>query len=204
MWFQTVLALVTFLGTAAAFGDEAAAENKEKQEEALKESESPSSNAEPAKTEVDEGQSNQVEAPPQEHTVPPPAESVQASPGQESEESQKASGLRRIGLVSVGVGSVLTVAGLVTGIIALVKSNELHDQCPDRTCPDASDEDMKDMAEGFAIATDMLIPFGLSIAATGVILLLQEPKEKKDTAKKVTFAPVVAPQGSGFVVEGRF
>jgi hypothetical protein len=77
----------------------------------------------------------------------------------------------------MGGGGAVFVTGMVTGLIANSKANELEDQCTDtnadgqRIC-DPSLRDTKDSAENLATVTDVLWISGLVVAGVGVTLFI--------------------------------
>jgi hypothetical protein len=100
-----------------------------------------------------------------------------------------------------GVGAAGLTFGTITGIIALGKHGDLADRCPNDRCPrDQEDE----LSSYHTMGTLSGIGFGVGLAgaATGVVLLLTNPKRSEEPRTGVTLVPVVGPDSIG--VTGRF
>ena len=95
------------------------------------------------------------------------------------------------------------MAGVVTGAIALKKSNTLEDRCPEKSnCPDTNEE-LKNSSDKLATATNVLLPIGGTIAVTGLVLVILG-KHKEKTERALSLTPHGGPGGGGVMVEGRF
>lgn len=63
--------------------------------------------------------------------------------------------------ILMGSGAALLVAGTVTGVIALGKTNDIEDRCPNDVCPRSFDlEDERSSAKTFVRVTDVLLVVG--------------------------------------------
>jgi len=113
-----------------------------------------------------------------------------------TEAPERKSALKPIGIATTITGGALLAAGLITGIAATAKSGDIDSACPDNRCTDMSYKDTIDSRKSLAKATDILLPVGAAIAATGVVLLLINKKRTKDIA--------VFPGLNGVLIEGRF
>jgi hypothetical protein len=111
------------------------------------------------------------------------------------------------GWIGVGVGAAALIGGTVTGGMTLSKSDELDEKCDkDTLCP-TKYKDLQDQAKTLALATNILIPVGGVLAATGVVLLIlgRPSKEKSLNGEaRMTLLPEVGPGRMGLVIEGRF
>jgi len=120
---------------------------------------------------------------------------------------EKRSPLWNVGWASFGVGAAVAIGGAVTGGLALGKSNELADVCPDKeTCPEKY-SDLPGEADRLALVTNILLPVGGVLAVTCVVLVIvgRNGREKSEAeGPDVGFAPLLGPSGSGLLIQGRF
>ena len=111
------------------------------------------------------------------------------------------------GWVGIGVGAAVAAAGAITGGVALDKSNELNDNCPDKNqiCPEEH-QDLKDSADSLAIATNVLLPVGGALAVAGVVLVIlgRDRGEDSSGVASIGFAPFASAEQAGLTVRGRF
>ncbi len=77
--------------------------------------------------------------------------------------------------ILVGIGGVVAATGLVTGIVALNKTNSVSDACPNEQCATPAAKDELRSATTFATATDALLVGGAVLAAVGVGWLVFAP-----------------------------
>ena len=71
--------------------------------------------------------------------------------------------------VVMGVGGAMIVAGAITGVVALGKSNDISDKCPNDTCPKSFDlDDARSSARTWVRVTDVLLIGGGVVALGGV------------------------------------
>ncbi len=99
-----------------------------------------------------------------------------------ADDSPAAEGGSRFGIwpyALMGAGGAVFATGLVTGLIARSKANELDDECTDmrdsegrRICADPGLRDTRDSAENLATVTDVLWISGLVVAGVGVTLFV--------------------------------
>jgi hypothetical protein len=72
----------------------------------------------------------------------------------------------------IAVGSILAAGGLIsagtTGLLALKRSNELHDQCPNNGCPVSKENDL-DHARKLAMVSNVM--WGVAGVGAGICLL---------------------------------
>jgi len=80
--------------------------------------------------------------------------------------------LSTLGFALTGVGVALLAGGVVTGVMAQKKQNELDDMCDGFACPDNRYVGVQDSRNQLALTTDILLPTGGVLAATGVVLVI--------------------------------
>ncbi len=117
--------------------------------------------------------------------------------------------LKTIGWIAVGVGAAVLAGGAVTGGMSLSKNNELKDSCTSGSCPSGVDPDIEESRDKLALMTDILIPVGGVLAATGIVLLIVNAAKKEqpeeETSMETAVLPFAIPQGGGgLMIEGRF
>ena len=75
--------------------------------------------------------------------------------------------------IAMGTGGALLVAATITGVIALGKTNDIKDRCPNDTCPRSFDlDEERSSAKTFVRITDVLLITGGVVAAGGLGWLL--------------------------------
>jgi tetratricopeptide (TPR) repeat protein len=85
--------------------------------------------------------------------------------------------------ILAGVGAGLIVTGSVTGLMALSRTGDIEDACPNGVCPaDYPLDRERDRARRLALTTDVLLPVGA--AALGVGVLLYFLLNRDDTAQR--------------------
>jgi hypothetical protein len=150
----------------------------------------------------DESPEGAETAPPEPETGPGPEPAPQAEPAP-TPETSAGKPLVTAGWAGIGTGLAVVVAGAVTGALALGKSNDLEDRCPDKqSCP-ASNRDLKTSADTLSLTTNVLLPLGGVVAATGLVLVILGKKQQK-TERALSLRPGGGPGGGGVLVEGRF
>lgn len=105
-----------------------------------------------------------------------------------------------IGWALAGLGGASAISGVITGVMALDRRDQLEARCPGFVCPDASDQALIDEADGLAIATDVLLVGGLVVATAGVVLALLLDASPEST----TPTAGCSSEGCQFGVTGRF
>ena len=90
------------------------------------------------------------------------------------------------GLVTIGAGGVLIVAGGVVGVLALVDAKaarrSLPDTCDGTTCPSSRKDEVEgrlDAARRLGIASDVLFVSGGVAAAIGIYVVIAHPRVTK-------------------------
>jgi hypothetical protein len=99
-------------------------------------------------------------------------------------------------------GAILGGGGLIaastTGILALTRSNDLHDRCPDNACPE-SEQHKLDQARTLALISNVM--WGVTAAGAGVFLigiLLPDGRDKKTASATLGVGP------TGVALHGNF
>ena len=133
---------------------------------------------------------------------------LETSTEPEEDEEVHSAGLGRAGWITVGVGGAVLAGGVVTGAMALSKNKEIEDACGGTTCPPGEDPSLEKDRDKMALITDILIPAGAVIAATGITLLIIHGVRKKEAgdASEVSarLQPIAAPGFAGFSLNGEF
>lgn len=129
-----------------------------------------------------------------------PSESVDATPTDTTPDTPEPPPSRLVpfGWAALGTGLAVAAAGVVTGALAIKNANTLEDKCsePD-ACPD-DNRKYKTSADKQSMATNVLLPVGGVVAATGLVLvILGKRQEKREPAVSVV-------PGGGLMIEGRF
>lgn len=92
-------------------------------------------------------------------------------------------GMSPVGFIVGGAGLALTIAGAITGGVAMGMQDSLDSRCPNRACPAGEGlESERDTGAALAIATDVLIITGVATLATGVVLLFVLGEDAPDEA----------------------
>ena len=117
--------------------------------------------------------------------------------------------LKTIGWIAVGVGAAVLAGGAVTGGMSLSKNKELEKACTSGSCPSGVDPDIEESRDKLALMTDILIPVGGVLAATGIVLLIVNAAKKEQPAEETSMETAVRPfaiprGGGGLMIEGRF
>jgi len=110
------------------------------------------------------------------------------------------------GFGAIGVGGAVLIGSIVTGGMALSRSNELEEECPDASCgPDSHAKN--DRMQALATATDVLIGVGSAIAVAGIVMVVVAKTTGEGEAEadaRVSVLPLVGPGFAGTGVQGRF
>lgn len=106
--------------------------------------------------------------------------------------------------VVLGIGGAITVAGLITGAVALGRSNNLRSACPEQMCPpDSNFESRRSDIKRLSRIADGLIWGGLTVAVVGFISVLAVglPRGGEDQAEaaQAALTPDVACGPTGCV-----
>jgi len=120
----------------------------------------------------------------------------------ESEEGM--SDLELAGWIMLGSGAAILAGGAVTGALALMKQGELEDKCPEKQCADSGNLSLRNDTEQMALITDILIPAGGAIAATGAVLLIIDAVSGESEGGIVSLTPFTATGSAGLSIEGKF
>jgi tetratricopeptide (TPR) repeat protein len=100
-----------------------------------------------------------------------------------------------------GTGAAVLLAGAVTGALAVSQYSELKEACPNKICGKSSDFELKDQVDRLQVATNVLLPLGAALAATGIVLIIIGTKNKQ---RGLEVAPVLGTQSAGIFVKGGF
>jgi len=99
--------------------------------------------------------------------------------------------------IAIGTGGALLVAGTITGVIALGKSSDIKNKCPNDVCPRSFNlDDERSSAKTFVRVTDVLLITGGVVTLGGVGWLLFAGGDSK-AEKKAGLATTVA-RGTSF------
>jgi hypothetical protein len=127
----------------------------------------------------------------------------ESSSATDSAPPRKASTIRTLGWISLGVGGAGLALGGVAGILALGKRSSIDDsaQCEGDRCLPAE----RPLADSYnSLRTWSSVGFiaGGVLAATGVVLLLTAPSNQTSTDRGPSAALWISPEGAG--VKGKF
>jgi hypothetical protein len=115
----------------------------------------------------------------------------------------KRSPLKPVGFALIGVGGAALVSGIVTGAKYVLENNSLEEKCSDKDSCSDEYEDLHQRTRRLAIATNVLLPLGGVLAATGIVLTVAGHKiENKN--EQLSFTPYVGDGATGITVFGRF
>jgi len=120
----------------------------------------------------------------------------------EGEGGEGMSALATWGWVGVGVGGAVLIGGAITGGMAMSANGDINDHCPDGKCPPAYHDDV-DRRDTLALVTNVLLPLGAAIAATGAVLLIVDATSGSEQPAKAA-SMQLAPVGAGLGLIGRF
>jgi hypothetical protein len=127
----------------------------------------------------------ELEQAPQE--APPPAAKVATTPAVDTTMSTSGGGEWRktVAYVALGVGGASLIVGGVAGGLALTKHSQLSDECPGNVCDPSQNANVDTYRRLGTIADVGFIVGGVGVA-TGIILLVTQPKETSSAGTKLT------------------
>lgn len=98
--------------------------------------------------------------------------------------------------IVIGTGAAMLVAGTVTGVVALGKTSDIEDRCPDDRCQRGFDlESERSSAKTFVRVTDALLIAGGVVTAGGLGWLFFDSRSEKGAPKPAS-ARVSLPSAS--------
>jgi hypothetical protein len=103
--------------------------------------------------------------------------------------------------VAFGVGGAAAIGAGITGGMAISRTNELEEDCPDGNCPSSRAADI-DSARAVAMTSTVLTAVAGAGLLTGLILFFVEPDD--EPAPSVTVSAAATGDGAGLAVGGRF
>jgi hypothetical protein len=107
----------------------------------------------------------------------------------------------------IGTGSSVVVAGMVTGLMASAKEDELAEGCPSGTCPnprqDPGWQDKIDDTRRMALVTDVLWGVGLATLGAGITLLVLDAGAEQP-AERAELQAGCGGSGCNVALRGRF
>ncbi|MBI4704775.1 MAG: PEGA domain-containing protein [Deltaproteobacteria bacterium] len=135
-------------------------------------------------------------------SAPPPA--VRFGPAEPEQPATEPSGISAVAWAGFGVGAAGLIVGAVAGIVAVSKTAEVRDHCPDNHCPEEQREAWDSSLAVAHVSTAGFVVGGLG-AALGVVGLMGfggEPEPKEPAAgTAMVVQPVLEPGVVG--VNGR-
>ena len=88
------------------------------------------------------------------------------------------------GWALLGGGAAIAIAGSITGGAALSLYDSVSARCSNNLCPPETESD-RETGQGLTIATDVLLPLGVALAATGLVLALVLSSESTTSVQAV-------------------
>jgi hypothetical protein len=134
----------------------------------------------------------ELEQAPQE--APAPATKVATTPAIDTSVSSGGEWRKTVAYVALGVGGASLIVGGVAGGLAITKHSQLSDECPNDTCGSTQSANVDTYRRLGTIADVGFIVGGVGIA-TGIILLVTQPKETSAAGTKLT--PYIGLGGAG-------
>jgi hypothetical protein len=128
-------------------------------------------------------------------TAPAPAEAPVTA-------ESSGSGLRAAGLVLGGVGLAAVGTGLVLGLVAKGKNDQVNGECGPSTCATQDGVNTAHSAVSLSTAATVTFIAGAAIMATGVTFFIVAPRSH--TTAQVTVAPQVGSGSGGLTLYARF
>lgn len=109
-------------------------------------------------------------------------------------------------VIVMGVGGVMILSSIGTGVVASGAQSELEDGCPTRMNCDPSLQDTKDKGETFALVTDVLLFGGIAVAGAGTAWLLIDMMSGDEAAPEPATSAGLACSASGCMgtLRGKF
>ncbi|MBN2527150.1 MAG: tetratricopeptide repeat protein [Deltaproteobacteria bacterium] len=115
--------------------------------------------------------------------------------------------LKTAGIITASVGGAVIAAGIVTGIWAQHKDNKLDERCDKRypSCPQKY-QNLADSGQNLAVTTDVLLPLGGAIMATGAVLAIVGYRRSKKKYEQLSFQLIQPTRdlGMSLMLNGRF
>jgi hypothetical protein len=114
--------------------------------------------------------------------IPPPPPPIDTTPpltieALSSPPPTSGNGQQIAGFVTLGVGGAGIVLGAVMGVLAIDRANAATGAgCDATTCPSTSALGLSSDAKTFAIASDVALAVGASLAVIGLVLVVAAPK----------------------------
>ena len=99
----------------------------------------------------------------------------------------------------VGVAGAGTVAGVISGVVALSAASSLSQNCPRNLCSSGAGQSSYNTASAAAVASDVSFVLAVAGAAVAVEELV---RHSRSSSKQSTAAPWIGPGAAG--VKGRF
>jgi hypothetical protein len=139
-----------------------------------------------------------LEAEPAQAAAPKPDVQEKVSVKPPGADTASGSSQRTIGLVLGGIGVAGLAVGAVTGLMALGKSNDAKDACPnDGGCANRDAVSASDDAKTFGLVSTIGFGAGAALAIGGAVLFLTAPSAK-------TTSLHLSPRAGGLVLGGTF
>ena len=115
------------------------------------------------------------------------------------------SGLFKGGVVSLGMGAAILIAGSVTGGMAFSMGKDLKKECDNDECPPPWHDKMNKM-DNLAVTTNVLLGVGGVAAVAGLTMLIVDAKRNKEDEEPldVTISPIAGPSLAGAMIAVRF
>ena len=138
---------------------------------------------------------------------PPPSPPVVAKvaptkPAPSDADAKAGASQRTIGLVVGGVGLAGVAAGAITGLMAIGKSSDAKDACPnDGACGNRDAVTASDDAKTFGLVSTIGFGAGGALLVAGAVLYLTAPSARKTGLR---FAPGGGPNAFGLQAMGTF
>jgi len=96
--------------------------------------------------------------------------------------------------VVMGIGGAMLIGGAVTGIVALGKTGDIEDRCPENVCPRGYDlDDERSSAKTFVRVTDVLLIGGAVVTLAGLGWMILGSSGDKAPAKTGALPPRARP-----------
>ncbi|MBN2525176.1 MAG: hypothetical protein JXR76_02200 [Deltaproteobacteria bacterium] len=122
----------------------------------------------------------------------------------DSAAQKRKSPLKPAGIATIGVGAALLVGGIITGRLAISKSNKLEDRCgDDKDHCDPDNEHLKTEADKLEKVNLILFATGAAVTATGIMLAVIGHKKNKSN-ERINTAPVIGKNMMGLTLQARF
>ncbi|MBN2530187.1 MAG: tetratricopeptide repeat protein [Deltaproteobacteria bacterium] len=141
----------------------------------------------------------------QEQPAEPSPSSLKAEPVSDVPIKSKASLLKLTGITTTGVGVALLVSSMVTGKLAVSRSDELAENCNHQKLCEDDNKNVQAEADKLIKTTNILLVSGALLTVTGVILTITGHKKNKSREKiAVTTDPKISISMLGVSLQGIF